>query len=277
MAKARETKKATPAVETPKEVKKQAAPVATAGASWFTKGDAGFDRKHAQDEFARMRKEKGAPRFYLKATPGNHPEGEGKDNEARLVFLDSAGFWVHEHNLKLEQKWGNFFTCTKDFKPCDICTQLNDKSIYTCYFTVIDTRKFTRKDGTISKNRKVMFPAKGAAIDIIESLKKKHGDLRGMVIDVKRTSDRDPNCGRDFDVVLKDGRVARIDPLKKFPEGDLSVPYDYMTVLAPPTPKELEVAQVSVTRVVGSEEDIDEVTSVAAVADEDDVSGLLGD
>jgi len=273
-AKAAEKKSATP-VETPKEMMKKE--VATAGASWFSRGNAGFERKHQQDEFARMRKEKGAPRFYLKSTPGEHAEGEGKSNEARVVFLDDPGFWVHEHNLKIDGKWGNFFTCTKDFQPCDICAQMNDKSIYTCYFTVIDTRKFTRKDGTVSKNRKVLYPAKGAAIDVIENIKKKHGNLRGLIFDIKRTSDRDPNCGRDFDIVMKDGRVARIDPLKKFPENDLSVPYDYMTVLAPPTSKELEIAGVATTRVVGSEEDTEPDTRVAAVPSDEDVSDLLGD
>lgn len=272
---AKSKKEATPA---PAPAEKKAAPApAPAATSWFTRGNEGFERKHKIDEVARMRKEKGVPRFYLKHTPGQRSPEEGKDNEARLVFLDGAGFWVHEHNLKLEGKWGNFFTCTKDFQPCDICNQMNDKSIFTCYFTVIDTRKFVKKDGTISKFRKVLFPAKGAAIDVLEGIKKQHGDLRGLVIDVKRTSDRDPNCGRDFSVVLKDGKVARLNPASKF-EGDLSVPYDYMKVLAPPTAEELQAAGVSATTVVGSEEDVGGTSQVQSTAtSDDDMGSLLGD
>lgn len=256
--------------ETPVEKKQAPAP---AGPSWFTKGEAGFERKQQQDRFSAMRKEKNAPRFYLKATPGTRPEGEGKDNEARIVFLDSAGFWIHEHNLRIDNKWGNFFTCTKDFAPCDICNQLNEKSTYTCYYTVIDTRKFVKKDGTVSKFRKVMFPAKGAAIDVIESLKKQHGDLRGLVVDVKRMNDRDPNCGRDFSVVLKDGKVARVNPTTKF-EGELSAPFDYVKILAPPSAEELSLAGCSSTTVVGSEEDIGGGTE--AVGGDEEL-GLLGD
>lgn len=260
--------------------KRSAAPAqqAPSGAGWFTRGGDGYSRKQKIDEVNRMRKEKGVPRFYLKPTPGSRPEGEGKDNEARLVFLDSTGFWIHEHNLKLEGKWGNFFTCTKDFQPCEICNQLNDKSIFTCYYTVIDTRKFVKKDGTVSKHRRVLLPAKGSAIDVIEELRKQHGDLRGLVVDVKRLSDRDPNCGRDFSVVFKDGRVARIDPSKKF-EGDLSKPYDYMKVLAPPTAEELTSANVSVSTVVGSDDDVvdGEVAAAATATSDEDMSGLLGD
>lgn len=255
-----------------------AAPATNTVTGWFAKGDVGFARKHQQDQFSAMRREKGAPRFYLKPTPGVHDPGEGLDNEGRIVFLDSAGFWIHEHNLKLEGKWGNFFTCVKDFQPCEICNQLNDKSIYTCYFTVIDTRKFTRKDGSVSKYRKVLFPAKGGAIDVIESLKKQHGDLRGLVVDVKRMSERDPNCGRDFMVVLKDGKVVRIDPSKKFAEPELSTPYDYMKVLAPPTPEEMAVTGVSVAAIIGSDDDIDEaVQAVAGSVSENEMDSLLGD
>jgi hypothetical protein len=259
------------AKETPAEV--------PASAAWFTKGEAGFERKHQQDKFSAMRKEKGAPRFYLKDKPGDHEEGFGPSNAARIVFLDSAGFWIHEHNLKLDGKWGNFFTCVKDFAPCEICNQLNDKSIYTCYFTVIDTRKFPKKDSSISKFRKVLLPAKGAAIDVIENLRKTHGDLRGLVVDVKRLSDRDPNCGRDYNVVIKDGAVYRIDPSKRF-EGDASVPYDYMKILAPPSNEELAITGVSVVPLVGSADDLDDeetATDTPAAAVDAEIDALLGE
>lgn len=289
MAKAVEKKTSTS--KTPAPAEKKAAPSAAAPKetkSWHTVGQAGFDRKHQQDKLAEARREKGVPRFYLKHTPGDRGEDGPKDNESRVVFLDSAGFWVFEHNLKIDGKWGNFCTCTKDFQPCEVCSQLGDKPVYTCYFSVIDTRRWPKKDGTISKPRRVLFPAKGSAIEVIEKLKAKHGDLRGLVVDVSRIGDRDPNCGRDFDVVLtKDGKVARIDPAKRFPEGDDAKPFDYMKVLAPPTPDELKGFGVTASVSVGSEDDMDEDVVPAsksglkgrkvAEPDDDELDDLVGD
>ena len=279
MAKEKKTsiKNETPAVKT--------TPTAEAK-SWHQTGEAGLKRKQVQDKLNEARREKGAPRFYLKHTAGDRGPDGPKDNEARVVFLDSVGFWVFEHNLKIENKWGNFATCTKDFQPCEICSQLSDKPVYTCYYTVIDTRRWAKKDGTISKPRRVLYPAKGAAIEIIEKLKAKHGDLRGLVVDIGRSGERDPNCGRDFDVVLtKEGKVARVDPAKRFPEKDESKPYDYMKILAPPTADELKAFGVSPQVTVGSDEDVDEdimpdtkvkKTKVEEVSD-DEMDDLVGD
>jgi len=49
--------------------------------SWFKKGDEGFNSKRSQDTAAKLRKEKGVPRFYLK-------EGES----AKIVFVDENPF-----------------------------------------------------------------------------------------------------------------------------------------------------------------------------------------
>lgn len=280
MARKIEDKKNTKATTTAATSTASTAPGATGG--WYAKGDAGFDRKHQLDKFAALRREKGVPRFYLKHTPGNREDGQ-KDNEARIVFLDSVGFFVREHNIEIDGKYGNHVTCVSDFAPCEVCTQNGNKPIYTCYFTVIDTRKFVRKDGTVSARRRVLFPAKGSAIDVIENLKKRHGDLRGLVVDVKRVGDRDPNCGRDFEVVLtKDRKAGRVDPAKKFPEKDESKPYDYMKVLAPPTVEELNAMGIVASAVVGSDEDVTEEVSTSTAkkgngkkTTDDEMDGLL--
>lgn len=237
----------------PAEEKKGTGKATAASGDWFAKGGEGLKKKHQLDEIARMRKEKGVPRFFLKHTGNTNEETGAKDNEARIVFLDSEGFWVHEHNLKLDGRWGNMFTCVKELGPCPICEATGDKPTFTCYYTVIDTRKWPKKDGTISKSRKVLFPAKGTASDIIADLRKENdNNLRGLVVDVKRRSDKDPNCGREFKV------AGRVDPSKKFTEPDMAKPYDYMKVLAPPTPKELEAAGVGAHVPVGSTADIGE-------------------
>jgi hypothetical protein len=240
------------------------------GGSWFARGAEGMTKKHQIDKMNEMKREKGVPRFFLKSTAGE----SGKDNQARIVFLNTTGFFIFEHNLKLDNRWGNHFTCTKDFQPCPICQHSGDKPVFVCYYWVIDTRKFTRKDGTESVHRRVLYPAKGAATQIIEDLKKENGgSLRGLVVDVKRMSDKDPNCGRDFKV------IGRLDPVKKFGvEKVLSEKaFDelFMKVLAPPTPEELIAAGVNAQIPVGSAEDMGDLGTTDAALSEDDMKDLI--
>jgi len=205
----------------------------TSPSGWFKKGKDGFEEKKKLDAVAEKRKEKYAPRFWLKP-----------DEEAKIVFLDSEGFYIKEHNLKIGGKWGNFVTCTDDFAPCAVCKE-GYRPTYTAYYTVIDGRKYTTTDGKVVKNRKVLIPLKGSAINFIEDLKKKHKNLRGIAMKVKRYTSNDPNCGNYFEVL---GKVN----LSKFEDNK---PYDYEVILAPPTDEELEALGMDTT-VVGSEEDV---------------------
>jgi hypothetical protein len=195
---------------------------ATDKPAWFKVGDDGLKEKKKQDAIAKNKREKSVPRFRL---------GEGE--EAVIVFVDDVGFYAKIHQFELDGSWGNFATCVKDFEPCAICNA-GKKPVYTAHYTIIDTRSFTRKDGTVIKNTKVLFPAKGSAINIIADLKKKYGSLVGYAFKVKRYSKNDPNCGNFFELV----KERRINLVKSFgPDADK--PYDYYKVLAPPTPEEL--------------------------------------
>lgn len=223
MAKAKSTTKDTKGTSK----KSQAAPKAEAPADgWFQSGNAGFQRKHQMDAAAALKKERAVPRFFLKAK-----------EEAVLIFVDDTGIFINEHNLKIDGRWGNFVTCTKEFKPCPVCDG-DRRSTYTGYFTVIDTREFEIKSGPNQgkkiKNRKILYPAKGAALAILEELKGKYGSLVGRAFKVRRTSDTDPNCGRDFDHIGK----MNVSDLKKLP-ADAMKPFDYKKILSPLTDKEL--------------------------------------
>ena len=203
--------------------------------TWFRVGEEGFKEKQKLDALAEARKEKYAPRFRLRP-----------QESAKIVFLDSDGFYIKEHNLKIGGRWGNYVTCTSDFKPCPVC-QSGDRPVYTAYYSIIDTRTIVTSDGKKLKNRKVLLPLKGSAINIIEDIKKKHGNLRGLVFEVKRYTAQDPNCGTVFDKI---GR-ANLAKLKD------SEPFDYEKILAPPTEEELEAMGFETT-VVGSEENLDD-------------------
>jgi len=271
-------KKKTTAVKTPApEQKKKKAPVAdseTSSKSWFMEGEDGFEKKTQLDHLSAMRKERMVPRFYLKAKAETNPETGAKSNEARVVFLDSKPFFLKEHNLMLDGRWGNMFTCTADFGPCPICESLGDRPTFTGYLTIIDTRKWPKKTpdkktgATISEPRRMLFPAKGVAIDKIKELLEENKDIRGLVVDIKRMGDKDPNCGRDFSVK---GTLSEAKLRDKFPDPETIKKYEYKTVLSPPGVDELKAAGIRVQVVAGSDEDIAQDSS------DDDVSGLLDD
>ncbi|TAL62089.1 MAG: hypothetical protein EPN88_13810 [Bacteroidetes bacterium] len=191
--------------------------------SWFKKGpEAGMKEKEKNDTIAKMKKEKSIPRFRLKA-------GES----AKVIFVDDEGFYIYEHNIEMNGYWGNYFTCTKEMSgECYNCEQ-GKKPTFTGYYTIIDNRQFTRKDGTISKNNKILFPAKGTAIKILDDLRKKNGGLVGLAFEIKRYTAEDPNCGINFTLL---GKVDIASKLGK----ENAVPFPYEKVLAPPTDKELE-------------------------------------
>ena len=112
---------------------------------------------------------------------------------------------IYEHNLRIDGKWGNHISCQKEMQPCPVCQHFPDnRATWTAYLTCIDTRAFTRKsDGQEVKNRKILYPAKGAAIPRLEKLLEKHKSLEGLAFKVSRLSDTEPNCGSDFEFIGK--------------------------------------------------------------------------
>jgi hypothetical protein len=242
--------------------------------SWFVEGEAGFEKKEQLDQLAEMRRAKAVDRFYLKDTAKEaiDPNTGSKQTEAKIVFLDSKPFSIFEHSLQINGKYGNMYTCTRDFGPCPICDK-GERPTFTMYFSIIDTRKFTKKKpdpktgATISEPHRKLFPAKGVAQDKLkEILAENDNDLRGLVVHVKRYDAKEPNCGRDFKVL---GRLTEAKLRAKFPP-ELLQPIKYREVLAPPTKNELKAAGIHVAVVAGSAEDIDSDS-------DDDVKGLLDD
>lgn len=195
----------------------------TVSESWFKLGNEGLQEKKTRDAVSQLKKERIVPRFWLKPL-----------EEAEIVFVDDIGFYVKIHQLQIDGNWGNFITCIKDFAPCPVCNT-GKKPTQTCHYTVIDTRQLTLKNGTTVKNRKVLYPAKGVAINMIADLKAKYTSLTGLVFKIKRYTETSPNCGDYFDLLSK----KRVD-LTKF-GTDANVPFDYRKILAPPTDEELKL------------------------------------
>ena len=219
--------------------------------SWFRRGDDVFAKKRELDKIAKVKKEKSVSRFFLKA-------GE----ESIIVFVDSVPVGIFEHNLRIDGRWGNFYTCSKDVGVCPICQYFRDnKPTWTVYFTVIDTRSFVRQsDGQEVKNRKVLFPVKGSAIALVEKLLKKYKNLSGLAFKVTRLTDNDPNCGNDFEY------LGKVNILKKFGQ-DAVIPIDYDKVLAFPTEEELAYLGITAGS-LADEVDLPDDKSVEKLIDE---------
>ena len=236
------TKRAAAPVQATLVKKAAPAPAAAPAAKkdWFMSGEAGFKKKHQLDAQQKLRQEKGIRRFRLQA-------GE----EANIVFVDNEGFFVLEHQVAPGGRWQDsvYLTCTREFEACPVC-QSGHKPIFTCYFTVIDMRKYTRKDGTESTSRKVLMPVNGTAMQVVEELKSDNGDLTGLAFKVRRLGKDDPNCGRDF---KKLGRYNIAGKLG----AEAAVPYEYKKIMAPPGSEDFKAAGLVVAKSVGSSADVD--------------------
>lgn len=224
--------------------------------NWYKTGEEGFRAKDQIDAANEMRKERGVPRFMLKA-------GE----EAPIVFVDDVPFFIWEHNLEIGNRFGNYVTCVKEHKACDVCAT-GKKSTYTGYLTCIDLRTFIKKDGTKVTKRKILYPAKGSTIKRLEHLKKKHGTLAGHVFVVKRFTKDDPNCGTDFDFK----KAVNLT-------GEYAEKINYAKILAPMTPEELAqfgIKSSVVGRQTGTLEDVNkEVTPTSEEKQSDDFGDLF--
>ena len=218
--------------------------------SWFKTGEEGIKEKKRLDKEAELRKEKYVPRFWLK-----------KGEKARVIFLDDEGFYCHVHQLNIGGSWDNYITCTNEFKPCPLCEDGN-RPTFVGHYSIIDLREYTKKDGTVVKYSKRIFPAKSSVIQRLYDLKKKYGTLVGRMFEITRY-DNDPNCGGSVDYI---GKVKGFET--KFSKEERT-PFDYKKVLAPPTDEELKQLGFSTTgEVFGEDEEVvDEVINAELVED----------
>jgi hypothetical protein len=107
---------------------------------WYTHGTTDEDIESARKES----KNRSVGRFFLKA-------GESR----RVIMLDDKDFAFWEHHVKINDKWGNFFTCIKGVDPknpvCPLCVSKASRS-YTGFITVLDATGWTN-----DKNEKVLY------------------------------------------------------------------------------------------------------------------------
>ena len=212
-------------------------------ATWFKSGNEGYE--HAKKLQEEQQNQYGPMRFWLK--PGN---------SAKLTFLDSEGFYFNEHNLKIDGRWGHYYTCTRDFSECPLC-DAGEKPGYVCAYTVIDHSEYqSQKTGRTIKNQKKLLVVKPAVMNKLARRRETlEGNLSYCLFMFSRDKKEECSTGEDIEFIK---RLDKRDILRFKPqEGNMSdeeflAPFDYMKLFAPKSVEELRRV-AGQAPVVGSE------------------------
>lgn len=154
--------------------------------------------------------------------------------DAKVIFLDDDPPIIEEHQIKMNGRYDNFFTCRKILgESCIICDELNDKPYTVGFYTVLDLREYTNKKGEQVKNTIKLFAPKFKALQMIKRYSQKRGGLGLWVCDISRSSAEAFNVGDTFDFEEQ----TTWDAVKQL-NADAEV-LDYASLLAPKTNDEL--------------------------------------
>jgi hypothetical protein len=199
---------------------------------WYVHGSTEEDREQAKAEGSK----KGGSRFFLNAK-----------ETRRIIMLDDKEFCVWEHHLKINGRWGNWFTCRKGMRkdnpqPCPLCLSGN-KRIWHGYITIIDATGFTGRDGQEVKYTRRLFPMTNKDLEKFIAKRTKQSGLVGTIWDLTRHSADASKIGDDWEY------LDRIDPFteKKFfyksrLDGKEHPPsaFDYKELFAPLSEAEMQ-------------------------------------
>lgn len=190
--------------------------------NWYTTGFQQTDMA-AQESQNRQNTSNKLIRFYL------------KEKESRnIIFVDDVAFEIWEHNLKLNGKWGNFFTCIGKKNGCVLCNELENKPYYSSNFTVLNLDGWKDKKGQIrDKNQVQLLSAKADVGVIIKHQKELRPSkkLAGVQYNILRTSSDDYSTGSQFTFIKEfsvDQLLAKYKPLV------------YTEILKPLAPEQLK-------------------------------------
>ena len=153
----------------------------------------------------KVKAQRGTRRFWLPNT-----------ETAKVTFVDTPYFFVHEHNRKEEGKFFNFYTCIKEVDVCPMCEE-GDKSSYVLAATIINHKPFEDREGNVHRHQKQLIVFKGKARDRMIRQLEKRDDIRFCVYEFHRGSGK-TECGTGEDIEFV-GRLKKEQLLKLVPEG----------------------------------------------------------
>lgn len=207
---------------------------------WYIKGKEAFN-KIRQEEVLKQSQANAVPRFYLKP-----------NEQADVIFVDSEGFMVYRHAIKR----GDLFheiTCLGDM--CPLC-MAGERRFPVVFFTVIDTRPYTKPDGTTVKYTKKLLGAKRQLAMQIFDFIETYGNLSRAKATLKRYTENDASNGIILKWDMEGNKLKRynIQSLGEY----FTTPFNYMEILKPPTKEFLEALGYAIDTSMFEIPDIDE-------------------
>ena len=217
---------------------------------WYATGEEGVKRLAAEEAAAAKRRESGASgrRWRLK-----------KDTEGKFTIIDNPNFYFSEHNLKIGDRWGNYYTCLRGKDTCPLDELGNPSYVMVC--TIIDHRKWVDNKGVTHQNERKLLVTKGAAMkELRRQMDKRGGDVRLCMFEAAR-GDKPTECatGEHFTFVKKitEELLLKVKPknLDKAEAKNWLTPFDYRVLFAPKTAAELRKLVGQAPPVGGDEDD----------------------
>ena len=205
--------------------------------SWFKTGKDGYEDFIEREKRAEAAREaqNGPRRFYIK--PGTSGD---------VTFLDDDGFFFTEHNIKINGKYGNFFTCRADFSECPLC-ESGDRPSSVAAFTVIDHSSWTSPvTGKTYQNQKKLLIAKQSVVKKLMRRRTELGTLRFQCFRFSRDNVKECSTGEDIThrATLTEEKLTAImkkRPPQDLPESEWFTPFDYVKLFSPKSVEELRV------------------------------------
>jgi hypothetical protein len=168
----------------------------------------GADREAERQKVKAAARAEGTDRVFRTMVP----PGESKE----VVILDDApGIALYEHNLQnAEGKWHIYEECTKEEMVCPVCEKTGQDSAYVVYLSVLELDAYKGKDGEWRNSRSLMG-IKSSQLPtykkIFAAAKKRHGTLRGVVLNLERPEGSVQNSPRIGEPVEFEETGTRFD------------------------------------------------------------------
>jgi hypothetical protein len=170
---------------------------------FFKMGSSAIDdviERHDAAAAAREAQSNKVRRFWLKA-PGSKNFKKG-ENTGSIIFLDDSVPVLNEHNIMIDGKWGNEFTCLLNEEGADYCPlcESGDVPYKAAFYPIIDRREYTTRDGTKTYRDQIrLLVAKPTSLKQLRVFQQDlGGSLKGQEFKVTRTGNKEPAIGNVF-------------------------------------------------------------------------------
>lgn len=164
--------------------------------------DVGWENEESEKELKKpIKTGKGGNktfRFYLP-----QPKEDGDPTQSYITFLTEAPVFIREHNLKLDGRFGNYFTCLSGSgEECPLCAA-GDEPYPAWALLVIDHSVWEDKKDKEHKDEVKLFVGKQRTAKEIKTQHVKRKGLAGCMFQARRTDNFSASVGDKFDFERK--------------------------------------------------------------------------